>query len=192
MPILAQAAIAHAQFETIHPFTDGNGRTGRALIHAILRRRGLARQVVVPTSSALLADVDGYFESLGAYRQGDLDAYLLHIADATDRGAVEASVMGQELDRLRSSWDRRIRQRTGSITGRLLDGLISQPVISSTHHGAPGVDSAGFYRVVDRLVAAGVLTEMTSVQRNRMWVATEVTSEFDDFARRIGRRQSAL
>ena len=191
VPVLAQAAIAHAQFETIHPFTDGNGRTGRALIHAIVRRRGLARQVVVPTSSALLADVDGYFESLGAYRQGDLDTYLLHIANATYRAATEASVMGRELDRLRTGWDQRIRQRTGSITGRLLDGLIRQPVISSTNHGAPGIDAAGFYRVVERLVAADVLTEMTSARRNRIWVATEVTSELDDFARRIGRRQSA-
>jgi len=53
LPAVAQTAVAHAQFETIHPFVDGNGRTGRALIHLILRRRGLAPRVVPPVSLVL-------------------------------------------------------------------------------------------------------------------------------------------
>ncbi|CCQ15682.1 putative uncharacterized protein [Rhodococcus sp. AW25M09] len=61
MPIIAQAAIAHAQFESIHPFTDGNGRVGRALISAILRRRGLTRRITVPLALAMLADTTRYF-----------------------------------------------------------------------------------------------------------------------------------
>ena len=62
----------HAQFETIHPFTDGNGRTGRALVQAMLRNKGLTRQVTVPVSAGLLADTDGYIAALTAYRQGDV------------------------------------------------------------------------------------------------------------------------
>ena len=57
MPVLAHAALAHAQFETIHPFEDGNGRTGRALVHAMLRSKGLTRTVTVPISAGLLVDV---------------------------------------------------------------------------------------------------------------------------------------
>jgi Fic family protein len=53
LPAVAQAALAHAQFEMIHPFVDGNGRTGRALIHLVLRRRGLATRVIVPVSLIL-------------------------------------------------------------------------------------------------------------------------------------------
>ena len=78
VPLLAQIAVAHAQFETIHPFTDGNGRTGRALVQAMLRNKGLTRQVTVPVSAGLLVDTDGYIAALTAYRDGD----------ATDRRAV--------------------------------------------------------------------------------------------------------
>lgn len=69
--VLVQAAVAHAQFESIHPFTDGNGRIGRALINTILRRRGATRRVVVPLASAIVARRETYFDALGAYREGD-------------------------------------------------------------------------------------------------------------------------
>jgi hypothetical protein len=60
--VLAQAAIAHAQFESIHPFTDGNGRIGRAVINTVLRRRGTTGRVIVPIASALVAHRDRYFD----------------------------------------------------------------------------------------------------------------------------------
>ena len=65
-----QAAIAHAQFETIHPFTDGNGRTGRAIVSSLLRARGVVGNVTVPISSGLLHDIDGYIAALTDYRAG--------------------------------------------------------------------------------------------------------------------------
>ena len=71
VPALPQIAVAHAQFETIHPFTDGNGRTGRALIQAMLRNKGLTRQVTVPVSAGLLAHTTAYFAALTTYREGD-------------------------------------------------------------------------------------------------------------------------
>ena len=71
VPILAHAALAHAQFETIHPFTDGNGRTGRALLHAQLCNKGLTRHVTVPVSAGFLTDTDAYFAALTSYRAGD-------------------------------------------------------------------------------------------------------------------------
>jgi hypothetical protein len=65
---LIQAALAHAQFETIHPYTDGNGRVGRALIHTILTRRGLTPSAVLPLSLVLLTRSDHYLAGLAAYR----------------------------------------------------------------------------------------------------------------------------
>ncbi|SNQ48469.1 hypothetical protein FRACA_250044 [Frankia canadensis] len=64
LPAVAQAALAHAQFETIHPFVDGNGRTGRALIHMVLRRRGLATRVLPPVSLILATWSRAYLAAL--------------------------------------------------------------------------------------------------------------------------------
>ena len=61
----------HAQFESIHAFTDGNGRIGRALVSAVLRRRSVTRNAVVPLASGLLARRDDYFAALGSYRLGN-------------------------------------------------------------------------------------------------------------------------
>ncbi len=76
VPVLAQVAITHAQFETIHPFTDGNGRIGRALVHAILRRRKITTRVVVPIASYLVANKKAYFDDLNGYREGHSEALL--------------------------------------------------------------------------------------------------------------------
>jgi Fic family protein len=80
LPAVAQAALAHAQFETIHPFIDGNGRTGRALIHVILRRRGLAPVVVPPVSLVLATRSRDYLNGLTATR---------HRSDASSPEAVD-------------------------------------------------------------------------------------------------------
>ncbi len=78
-----QAGVAHAQFETIHPFPDGNGRVGRALIHAILRNKGLTENVTVPVSAGLLVNVDDYFKALNEYRAGDPAPIVRHLAEAS-------------------------------------------------------------------------------------------------------------
>jgi Fic family protein len=71
LPAVAQAALAHAQFETIHPFIDGNGRTGRVLIHVILRRRGLAPVVVAPVALVLATWSRDYVNGLTSTRYRD-------------------------------------------------------------------------------------------------------------------------
>ncbi|EPR77502.1 Fic protein family protein [Leifsonia rubra CMS 76R] len=82
LPVIAQLAIAHAQFETIHPFPDGNGRAGRALIQGMLRAGGVTKNVTVPVSAGLLGDTEGYFRALTAYRRGDVRAITETICDA--------------------------------------------------------------------------------------------------------------
>src|SRR6201999_2938774 len=68
LPAVVQAAMAHAQFETIHPFVDGNGRTGRALVHVILRRRGVAPRLLPPVSLVLATWATDYVAGLTATR----------------------------------------------------------------------------------------------------------------------------
>ena len=93
LPLLAQTAVAHAQFETIHPFPDGNGRTGRALAHAMLRGHGLTRNVTVPVSAGLLTNTRRYFDALTAYRKGDPAAIVERLAEAS----LIATVNGRQL-----------------------------------------------------------------------------------------------
>ena len=81
-PPVLQAAVAHAQFETIHPFADGNGRVGRALIHVVLRRRQLAQRYVPPVSLVLAADSKRYIEGLTAFREGRVLEWCETFADS--------------------------------------------------------------------------------------------------------------
>jgi Fic family protein len=188
---LLRAAVAHAQFETIHPYTDGNGRTGRAIIHTILRRGRLATASIVPTSSALLADINGYFDSLGAYRAGDVDRYLQHFAAATERASTEAVHLGAELRAVAAEWHELGVLRRGSVAATIAAGLLQQPIVSASHHAATVAKptASTVYRAIGTMVDAGILIEITENRRNRVWEATAVTGALDDFTRRLGTRQ---
>src|SRR5665811_1961351 len=109
LPAVAQAAVAHAQFETIHPFVDGNGRTGRALIHLILRRRGLTVNSTVPVSAGLLADTDAYFDALTRYRSGEAESIISMISSATVRAVANGRELVSDLRSVRQGWDKRLR-----------------------------------------------------------------------------------
>jgi Fic family protein len=189
LPPLVLAAIAHAQFETIHPFPDGNGRTGRALIHAILRARGLTRSVTVPVSAGLLTDTEAYFVTLTAYRQGNPLAIVTEICGATERALINGRQLVDDLQRARARWDDAVVARRDAAAWRLADLLLRHPVVDTqtivrelqvTANNAP--------RAVAPLVEAGVLKEFTGFKRNRLWQATEVITALDAFALRAGRR----
>ena len=89
LPPLVQAAIAHAQFETIHPFEDGNGRTGRALVQVVLRRRGLTPAFVPPISVVLARDKDRYLKGLTLFREDRLADWIELFAPPPPRPPVE-------------------------------------------------------------------------------------------------------
>ena len=117
VPALVLAALSHAQFETIHPFVDGNGRTGRALMHAILRHKGVSSNGILPLAAGILEDPDIYFGALDAYRTGDLNAIVWLIAHATLRGAELGEWLGSELIELKDSWARACTPRCCRLAG---------------------------------------------------------------------------
>ena len=189
LPLLAQAAVAHAQFETIHPFPDGNGRTGRALIHSMLRGHGLTQNVTVPVSAGLLVDTAAYFASLTAYREGDPSAIVERLATASFEATTHGRRLVQDLRAIRRGWDEAVTARRDSSAWRVADLLLRQPVIDAAAVARElGIEARNAPRAIAPLVEAGVLTEFTGFKRNRMWQAREVLTALDDFAARAGRR----
>ncbi len=190
LPLLIQVSIAHAQFETIHPFSDGNGRTGRALIHAMLRGHGLTSKVTVPVSAGLLANTRAYFETLTDYRNGDPAAIVEQVANASFAAITNGRQLVSDLTRIREAWNDKIAARRDATAWILADLLLRQPVVDAGLVSAEvGVALAGAMRPITPLVDAGVLTEFTGFKRNRMWQSSEVLTALDDFAARAVRRR---
>lgn len=189
LPALTQAAIAHAQFETIHPFPDGNGRVGRALIHALLRGKGLTRRVTVPVSAGLLVDTDRYFAALGEYRLGDPSPVVHRLADASFAAIANGRALVRQLHELRDRWDDRVKARRGATAWSVADLLLRQPVIDSALiQRELQVPAMTANRAIEALVVAGILTKVSGNFRDRKWASSEVLTALDAFATRAGRR----
>ncbi|MCG7610738.1 MULTISPECIES: Fic family protein [Mycobacterium] len=187
MPVLLQAAIAHAQFESIHPFTDGNGRIGRALINTILRRRGTTTRVVVPLASALVARRDDYFDALGSYRSGDLAPLLGTFICSAGIASAESRITAERLREIPSQW----RELTGpvrraSAAAKLLGLLPATPILTSDDAVAL-VDAprSSVFDAINRLRDAEVLRALTDRKRDQIWGASLVLDELDDLGSRI-------
>lgn len=177
LPPLIQAAVAHAQFETIHPFDDGNGRTGRALIHIILRRRKLAPAYVPPISVVLAADKASYINGLTEFRHGDLGAWVERFATASARAAHLAEGYLGRVTELQDQWRDQVRKRLGlrsdAAAWAVIDVLPAHPVVTvAVAVTATGRSKSSTTVAVGQLVDAGVLRPLSESKRNRAWEAT--------------------
>ncbi|QCB98572.1 Fic family protein [Arthrobacter sp. PAMC25564] len=188
LPVLVHTAIAHAQFETIHPFPDGNGRVGRALIQSMLRGGQLTRNVAVPVSAGLLHNTSQYFESLGAYRSGDIAPIVRSIAEASFAAVHNGRILVDDLEIVQVEWRGRISARRDSAAHRLVDVLLRQPVIGAAA-AQLGISTVNAQVAIDRLVDANILTQITDGRRNRIWLAKDVVQVLDEFAARAKRRR---
>jgi len=191
LPALVQAAIVHAQFESIHPFTDGNGRIGRALINTVLRRRGATTRVVVPLASALVARRDRYFDLLNAYREGDVSPLIATFADSSRIAAAESQLTAGRLSEIPGEWRVMVNARGGSAAEQLLAQLPARPILSSEDALAI-VDAprSSVFAALNRLHDAGVLRPLTARKRDQVWGASLILDELGDLSIRIG--QAAL
>lgn len=186
---LTLTAIAHAQFETIHPFTDGNGRTGRALAQASLRHRAVTRSVAVPVSAGLLADVEGYHAALTAYRQGDPEQIVARFAEASVRAVVNARELVAEIDDVVTGWRESVRARSDSGVWRVLDLVARTPVVDAALVSAElGIRPQNVYSLLQRLTDQGVLAAKAEHRAGTLWRSEGVLAAIDRFAERAGRR----
>jgi Fic family protein len=197
LPAVAQAAIAHAQFETIHPFADGNGRTGRALIHLILRRRGLSSRVQPPVSLILATRAAGYVGGLAGFRfegpadgaaaADGLNSWVGFFAAACTRAVDDAIAFEKRCQELEAEWRARVgRIRSGSSADLLVRMLPGTPIVTvKSAMAVLGRSKPQVNDAVSRLESAGVLRQVTVGRRNRAFESTEVIDAFADLERQL-------
>ena len=197
LPAVAQAAIAHAQFETIHPFVDGNGRTGRALIQLVLRRRGLAPRILPPVSLILATWPRDYVGGLtGTRYEGAPDSeqalvginrWIALVASACRRAAEDAGRFEQQVRALQDSWRERLGSvRRGSAADLLVRALPGAPLLTATTASdLIGRSFQATSQAIDRLVEAGILTQVTVGRRNRAFEAPELIEAFTTLERQL-------
>ncbi len=197
LPALAQAAVAHAQFETIHPFVDGNGRAGRALIHLVLRRRGLGLRVLPPISLILATWSQDYIDGLmgtryvGAPDSGQahtgLNRWIALFAVTCSRAVEDASHFEERVSALQLSWRERVgRVRSDSAVGLLIEALPASPVLTtSTAAELVGRSFQATNQAIERLVETGALAQVSVGRRNRAFEARELVDAFTAFERRL-------
>src|SRR5579883_208650 len=198
LPTVAQAAIAHAQFETIHPFIDGNGRVGRALIHLVFRRRNLTTTVSPPVSLVLATRVQDYIAGLSATRyvgepdskeaRDGLNLWLGTFAAACTRAANDAVAFEQRISSIQDNW----RERLGavnrhSVVLRIIDLLPGSPILTiADAQRLTGGSKSSVIEAMRRLEAANVITLITAGrQRGQSYQAKDVVDAFLDLERQL-------
>jgi Fic family protein len=190
LPAVAQAAIGHAQFETIHPFGDGNGRTGRCLIHVILRRRALTPLFVPPVSVVLAASARSYVAGLTDFREGRVDDWIGAFADALSASAGAARSLSEHIDVLLAEMIQRAgNPRADSVARRIITGLPAQPIVSAEiaadrYHVTPTAARAALNRLQEQAV---LVPTRVGRRRDREWISDELFQLLDAFEYDIAR-----
>jgi Fic family protein len=182
---LVQAALIHAQFETIHPFVDGNGRTGRALVQVVLRRRGLAPAYVPPISVVLANSRDRYIEALTQFRDERTNEYLEHFASAAAQAAYLAKAYVRAAAELTTRWREQLKAkaapRADAAAWAVIDVLPAHPTITApVAAAATGRAKVSIYQAIEELVEAGVLVPISANKRNQSWEAVGLLELLSD------------
>lgn len=184
-PPLVVAGLSHVQFETIHPFLDGNGRTGRLLIALILHQRLVLKRPVLYLSTYLKANREEYFRRLTRVREDGewelwLNFFLLGVAESAIHSANTATTIHELRER-----DRNSVIDSGGLKNelRLLDLLYSQPIINVAWvQEQLGVAKATAHHLVSRLESLGILRETTGYRRNRVFRYDEYMEVFESIS----------
>ncbi|SLM89237.1 Fic family protein [Brevibacterium yomogidense] len=185
---IVHAALTHAQFETIHPFADGNGRVGRAIIHTLLTRRGLTASSILPVSLIFATFRDEYIQGLTAYRRDGSaesqqtvdgkETWIVVFAEAVLHAADRAEELADDIDVLRDEWTTLITDhrraegrsralRSDSAVTLILNELPGTPVLTpAAVTRIHDVSSQAAHTALDTLHAAGIL-ETASIGRGR-------------------------
>ena len=185
LPLLVQIAIAHVQFETIHPFLDGNGRVGRLLITFLLMNRGLLTQPVLYLSHHFKRHRSAYYEHLQMVRtRGDWEGWVEFFLQGVIDVSREAALTAKAILAMREEYRSKIADTMGRGAGsahRVMEKLFDQPIVAvATVREWLDITPAGANSVVNRLVEIGLLTEITGYARNRRFRFDPYLRLFED------------
>ncbi len=168
---LTQAAVVHAQFETIHPYPDGNGRIGRALVYRCWAYRGLTGVVNPPISRILVENRDAYIDGLTAYRNGEVENWLGFFFEVVQSAVAYTRALGQRLEGLAQEWLGRLSGvHEDSLARKLVAELLAHPIQSAADVAElHDVTERGARAALDDLAARGILTfrPMRKAKRGR-------------------------
>jgi Fic family protein len=183
LPAIAQAGIAHAQFENIHPFADGNGRVGRALIHIVLRRRGDAINYIPPISLVLAARQKSYVAGLGRFSGGGVSDWCELFAEATGAAALEAQRFAAQVEAQQAEWLERLgKPRQDAAVTQLVHSLPEQPVLDvGVGRELTGKSHVAVQNALARLEDAGVLRRLNQRKWGRVWECDELLDLVERF-----------
>ncbi len=184
LPAIVQAAIAHAQFETIHPFADGNGRVGRALIHAILRRRGVATTIVPPISTVLATNGARYVQGLTSFREENTLDWCTFFTRVVASAVQHSNDLAHRLTALQARWHEQAHHpRRNSTAEKLIQSLPSSPVLDIRLAAEVAQVSEEAARLaINALAEADVLSPIrVGRRRGQAWEAKEIVALLDNF-----------
>lgn len=181
LPPLVRAAMAHYQFEAIHPFADGNGRIGRVLILLMLCAENALPLPLLNPSAHLETYRREYYDHLLAVSQrGEWSQWIEFFADGIAAEASDAINRIERLEKLRENYQTRVRAaRRSALLPRLIDELFVNPAItvnSTAEFLSIGFSSAK--KLIERLLGAGIVREATGHKRNRVFLAQEIVDLF--------------
>ena len=184
---IVQAAVAHAQFENIHPFADGNGRVGRALIYTIFRRRGETPNYIPPISLVLASEMKAYVAGFGVFSAGDVSSWCEMFADATERAANRAEAMAAEIEAKQAEWIKRLdNPRKDAAIRQLVGALPEQPVIDiAAGQRLTGKSHVAVQNAVRQLEEAGILRRLDERKWGRVWECDELLDLVDEFEQAV-------
>ena len=189
---IAKAAIFHAQFETIHPFTDGNGRTGRALLHRILARDEVLLHAMLPVSAGLLHDVERYMGALDTYHDGAVEPMIECLADALELAAVIGSRIASDVDGVLGGWASANTDRSGSASHRLPALLVEQPVVDIAFVALRlGITDRAARNLVEVACERGILAKMGNAKRGAFYQASDLIAVLEEASSLEGIRRIA-
>jgi len=184
------SAIAHAQFETIHPFADGNGRVGRILIQTLLANKGLIRTATIPLSAGLLANKNEYYQALNDYRAGNYLPIIKQICISASQAINASWETAGKIEKLRNEWFGNLKARRDSVVWKIVDYLFEQPVINAQTVSLKfGVADISARAAIETLLKAGIIKQVKEQKRNVLYYANEVTDIMDNFSKNIAIRR---